>query len=275
MTFAQKIGFLGTGQMATALGCGFRDQGIVSSQQLFGTDRSETALEAFVDATGATAVERGVELAERVDLLFLAVKPPQIEEVCRQIAPKIGREKMVVSIAAGIPLGKMLSWLGKKEDEFALVRVMPNTPCLVGQGACGYTPTSAVSYERERLLRQLLETVGWADRVTEAQLDAVTGLSGSGPAYAYQMIEALSDGGVLMGLPRSIALQLAAQTLKGAAEMVLQTGEHPGSLKDRVTSPGGTTITGIQALEEGGLRATLIHAVERATLRSIELGQGS
>jgi pyrroline-5-carboxylate reductase len=156
-----------------------------------------------------------------------------------------------------------------------LVRVMPNTPCLVGQGACGYCLGENATAEDGRLVEQLLGSVGLAYRVDEKLLDAVTGLSGSGPAFVYMVVEALSDGGVRMGIPRPVATALAAQTVRGAAEMVLATGEHTGVLKDRVTSPGGTTIAGIQALESGGLRAALMAAVEAATRRSIELGKGS
>jgi len=155
-----------------------------------------------------------------------------------------------------------------------MIRVMPNTPCLVKQGASAFARGGQASTEDAQLVETLLSTVGIAFEVPESQLDAVTGLSGSGPAYIYQVIEALSDGGVRVGLPRHIATQLAAQTVKGAAEMVLQTGEHPGTLKDAVTSPGGTTIAGIHALEAGGLRNSLMNAVSAATNRSIELGKG-
>jgi pyrroline-5-carboxylate reductase len=176
---------------------------------------------------------------------------------------------LVISVAAGISLAQLAEGLGPLPR---LVRVMPNTPCLVGQGASGYCMGANTSLADQRLVEQLLSAVGIAVPVEEKLLDAVTGLSGSGPAFGYLMIEALSDGGVLAGLPRDIALQLAAQTLKGAAEMVLATGEHPGRLKDQVTSPGGTTIVGLQALEAGGLRSALINAVAAAVKRSKELG---
>ena len=150
---------------------------------------------------------------------------------------------------------------------------MPNTPCLIGQSASGYCLGPRATAADGQLVAQLLGAVGRAFAVDEKLLDAVTGLSGSGPAFVYVMIEALSDGGVRMGLPRDVATALAAQTVRGAAQMVLETGEHPGVLKDRVASPGGTTIAGLQALETGGLRGTLMAAVEAATRRSIELGQ--
>jgi len=154
-----------------------------------------------------------------------------------------------------------------------VIRVMPNTPALVGAAASGFARSSTATNADAQLVQDMLNTVGLSIEVPEHLLDAVTGLSGSGPAYVFQIIEALSDGGVRVGLPRQAATQLAAQTLLGAAKMVLETGEHPGSLKDAVTSPGGTTIAGLHALERGGLRATLMDAVEAATERSIELGR--
>ena len=176
---------------------------------------------------------------------------------------------IVVSIAAGIPIAKLE---GALPIGTRVVRVMPNTPCLIGRGASGLATGSAASTDDARLISELLATVGLVETVPEPLLDAVTGLSGSGPAYVFQMIEALSDGGVKMGLPRAIATRLAAQTLVGAAEMLLTTGQHPGALKDSVTSPGGTTIAGLHAMELGGVRAALMDAVEAATLRSRELG---
>ena len=152
------------------------------------------------------------------------------------------------------------------------MRVMPNTPCLVGQSASGYCRGPGATDDDARYVGELLGAVGRAFELDEKLLDAVTGLSGSGPAFVYVVIEALSDGGVLVGLPRDVATALAAQTVRGAAEMVLQSGEHPGVLKDRVASPGGTTIAGLQALESGGMRAAVIAAVEAATRRSMELG---
>jgi len=182
---------------------------------------------------------------------------------------KIAGEKLLVSVAAGIRLATLADRFGKG---LRLVRVMPNTPCLIGQGACAYCLGEHATAEDGQLVKQLLQSVGIAYEVEEKLLDAVTGLSGSGPAFVYIMIEALSDGGVRMGLPRNVATALAAQTVRGAAEMVTVTGEHPGVLKDRVASPGGTTMAGLQALESGGLRAALMAAVEAATRRAGELG---
>jgi len=268
----QRIGLIGAGQMATALGRGLVRSGLVSGENLTASDPSAEARQRFADATGAAASDDNAEVAELSDVVFLAVKPQQIVAVAAQLAGKITAGKLVVSIAAGVRTETLCDALG---SEVRLVRVMPNTPCLVGQGACGFCLGRRATEEDAHLVERLLGAVGTAYRVEERLLDAVTGLSGSGPAFVYTVIEALSDGGVRMGLPRNVATALAAQTVRGAAEMVTATGEHTGVLRDRVTSPGGTTIAGIQALESAGLRTALIAAVEAATRRSIELGAES
>jgi pyrroline-5-carboxylate reductase len=186
-----------------------------------------------------------------------------------EIRPAVGTQHLVVSIAAGITLRQLAEGLGSEQR---LVRVMPNTPCLLGASASGFSPGEAATAEDAALVQRLLDAVGRAFRLPEHLLDAVTGLSGSGPAFVYVMIEALSDGGVRVGLPRDVATALAAQTVLGAARMVLETGTHPGALKDMVASPGGTTIAGLHALERGGVRGALMDAVEAATLRATELG---
>jgi len=209
-----------------------------------------------------------VNQAREAEVLFLATKPQQIRAALAELRGAADG-KLVISIAAGIKLATLAAAL----DKARLVRVMPNTPCLVGQSASAYALGPRATPADGQLVAELLGAVGIAFAVEEKLLDAVTGLSGSGPAFVYVMIEALSDGGVRMGLPRDVATALAAQTLRGAAQMVLETGEHPSVLKDRVASPGGTTIAGLQALESGGLRGTLMAAVEAATRRSIELAQ--
>jgi len=268
----QRIGLIGAGQMATALGEGFVRSGLVSAENLTASDPSGEARQRFADATGAATTDENAEVAGLSDVVFLAVKPQQIAVVAAQLAGKITAGKLVVSIAAGVRIETLCDALG---GEVRLVRVMPNTPCLVGQGACGFCLGRRATEEDALLVERLLGAVGMAYRVEERLLDAVTGLSGSGPAFVYTVIEALSDGGVRMGLSRNVATALAAQTVRGAAEMVTATGEHTGVLRDRVTSPGGTTIAGIQALESAGLRTALIAAVEAATRRSIELGAES
>jgi len=255
--------------MATALGQGFVDAGLVSSDNLLASDPDEDARKRFTAATGCRTTDDNIEVADGSDAIFLAVKPPRIVAVAAALGEAITPQKLVISIAAGISLAALTDALGSSAR---LVRVMPNTPCLVGQGACGFCLGGKATLEDGHLVEELLGAVGIAYRVDEKLLDAVTGLSGSGPAYVYVIIEALSDGGVRMGLPRNVATALAAQTVLGAGEMVIRTGEHPGVLKDRVASPGGTTIAGLQALESGGLRAALIAAVEASARRSVELG---
>ena len=257
--------------MATALAQGFVKAGLVGKEDLLAGDPVVEARERFAQATGGGTTADNARVAAEQDVIFLAVKPQQMGKVLAELRGKITAEKLVVSIAAGVRLAALAEGLGGQPR---LVRVMPNTPCLVGQGACGYCLGEKATAEDGSLVNQLLAAVGIAYQVEEKLLDAVTGLSGSGPAFVYVIIEALSDAGVRVGLTRPVATALAAQTVRGAAEMVLATGEHTGVLKDRVTSPGGTTIAGIEALESGGLRAALIAAVGVATRRSIELGAG-
>ncbi len=263
-----RVGFIGAGQMATALGEGLVRSGLVPSDRLCASDPAEDSRRRFTQATGAATFVENSEVARQSDVVFLAVKPQQISAVAAEIAAEIRPEQLVVSIAAGVRLDQLEPLLG---PEVRLARVMPNSPCLVGKGACGFCLGKGAGPSDGAVLGQLLGAVGMVRQVDEKLLDAVTGLSGSGPAFVYIVIEALSDGGVRMGLPREVATALAAQTVLGAAHMVLATGEHPGLLKDRVASPGGTTIAGIQALEEGGLRAAVMAAVEVATQRSVEL----
>ncbi len=265
-----RIAFIGTGQMATALAQGFaRD--LVSAAQIAGFDPLPAARERFAAAVPGVVTEQQPAAATNgATIVILAVKPQVMDEALSQIAPVIRPTQIVVSVAAGITLERLS---GVLPAGTRLIRVMPNTPCLVGLGACGISAGKSALPDDMALITTLLETVGIVEAVPENLLDAVTGLSGSGPAYVFQMIEALSDGGVRMGLSRVVATRLAAQTLAGAATMLLQTGQHPGELKDAVTSPGGTTIAGLHALECGGLRAALMNAVQAATLRSQELGR--
>jgi pyrroline-5-carboxylate reductase len=264
----KRVGFIGAGQMATALGEGFVRAGLVNPSNLVGSDPSPEACERFAKATGGRAVKCNPEAAKAADVLFLAVKPQQVAQVTGELKGKVGPETLVISIAAGTRLATLEKGLG---ENLRFVRVMPNTPCLIGQGASAFCLGRNASKEDGELVQQLLSAVGLAVAVEEKMLDAVTGLSGSGPAFVYVIIEALSDGGVRMGLPRQVATALAAQTVLGAAQMVRSTGEHPGVLKDRVASPGGTTIAGLLALEQAGLRGGLMAAVEAATQRSIEM----
>jgi pyrroline-5-carboxylate reductase len=265
-----RIGFLGAGKMATALARGWSAAGLTTAERLCASDPVAGACQAFTAETGVTCAASNREVIIQSDVLVLAVKPQSMAGLLKEVRPTLTARHLVISIAAGVSLRQLAEGLG---SERRLVRVMPNTPCLVGASASGYCPGEDATPDDVALVDRLLNAVGRAFRLPESLLDAVTGLSGSGPAFVYVIIEALSDGGVRMGLPRDVATALAAQTVLGAAKMVLETGCHPGVLKDMVTSPGGTTIAGLHALERGGLRAALIDAVEAATRRSAELGR--
>ncbi len=265
-----NIGFLGTGRMATALAGGFIRAGLVTPRQVFGSDPLPAARKQFAEETDASVVSGNVAVAEAAGLLVLATKPDQTTAVLGEIRDHFTPEHLLISIAAGVPTARLEAGLPARAR---VVRVMPNTPALVGACAAGYALGQAATAADGQIVQRLLSAVGVAYQVKEALLDAVTGLSGSGPAYVYQFIEALSDGGVAAGLPRDVATRLAAQTVLGAAKMVLETGSHPGALKDMVTSPGGTTIEGLHELEKGQLRGTVMSAVRAAAEKSRKLGQ--
>ncbi|HBI41622.1 MAG TPA: pyrroline-5-carboxylate reductase [Planctomycetales bacterium] len=265
-----RVGFLGAGRMASALARGWIAAGLTTAERVLASDPSAAARDAFADGGSLRAVSANAEVVAHGDLLVLAVKPQSMKALLEEIRPLLTDRHLIVSIAAGVSLKQLADGLGARRR---LVRVMPNTPCLVGASASAYTPGEGATADDAALVERLLKAVGVAFRVPENLLDAVTGLSGSGPAFVYLMIEALSDGGVRVGLPRDAATALAAQTVLGAAKMVLETGLHPGVLKDQVASPGGTTIAGLHALERGGVRGAIMDAVEAATRRATELGR--
>ncbi|HEX4611362.1 MAG TPA: pyrroline-5-carboxylate reductase [Urbifossiella sp.] len=265
------VGFLGAGQMATALAGGWAKAGLLDLPRCRAADPYPGAREKFRAATGIETVEQNKTVAQGCDILILAVKPVAVSDVLAEIKPVLGPRHLVVSIAAGVTLARLAAELG---HEVRLARVMPNTPCLIGASASGFsTRNPRPDNPDAAVVARLFQAVGQAFPLPEHLLDAVTGLSGSGPAYVYVMIEALADGGVKAGLPRDVAQALAAQTVLGAAKMVLETGQHPGALKDAVASPGGTTIAGLHALERAGVRAGLMDAVEAAAKRAQELGR--
>ncbi len=263
----QRWGFIGAGKMASALIRGMiRDgqpAGSISASDTLASTRA-----ALVCETGILSYQTNAEVVANSDIIVLAVKPQVMAAVMTELRPELTDRHLVVSIAAGVSLATMAKSLGADRR---LVRVMPNSPALVGEGAAGYCMGPATIPGDEQIVQGCLEAVGKAFSVPEPMLDAVTGISGSGPAFVALMIEALSDGGVRVGLPRDLATTLAAQTVLGTAKLVLETGMHPGVLKDQVASPAGTTIAGLHALERGGVRAALMDAVEAAYNRSIEL----
>ncbi|HEV2394444.1 MAG TPA: pyrroline-5-carboxylate reductase [Verrucomicrobiae bacterium] len=271
MTETLTIGFLGAGKMATALAKGFIGAGLISPSRVIASDPSQAARSAFAQNTEARATDSNAEVARFGGVVILAVKPDQVSPVLASIHEEITDKHLLISIAAGVPLAKLEAGL---KNGARLIRVMPNTPALVGASATAFALGNNARPADGELAHRLFSAVGLAIEVNEGLLDAVTGLSGSGPAYLYMIIEALSDGGVAAGLPREVATKLAAQTALGSARMVLETGLHTGSLKDMVASPGGTTIEGIHELEKGKLRAVLMNAVRAATEKSKRLGEG-
>ncbi len=256
--------------MASALVRGLVQKGLARPEQVWLSDTVGRAVEALSRETGAHAMDRNEEVVERSEVVVLCVKPGDALGVLEGVQPAL-TGKVLISIAAGVSLAALESAAGPMAK---VIRVMPNTPAMVHAGASAYALGRLADEPEARMVEQIFGAVGTVSRVSEALLDAVTGLSGSGPAYVYLMIEALADGGVLMGLPRDLSLALAAQTLAGAARMVLETRSHPAALRDAVTSPGGTTIAGLEVLETAGVRAGLMGAVRAATERSRALGRG-
>ncbi len=269
MPLKQTFGFLGAGRMATALAGGMVQSGLVKGRQLLASDVVPKTLKAFTKATGGKTLKTNSDVLRKADVVIIAVKPHQATNLLRDLASEAKSHHLFISIAAGVTLEQLEEALGGK---VRVIRVMPNTPALVGEGASGFARGTHAKAADAKLTQQILEAVGVAVEVPERLINAVTGLSGSGPAYGFQMIEAMSDGAVAAGLPRELATPLAAQTLLGAAKMVLETGEHPGKLKDMVTSPGGTTIEGIHEMEAAGVRDGLMNAVRAATDKAANLG---
>ncbi len=267
-----KLGLIGCGKMGGALLRGACKASLVKAKDVIVFDKVPAAIAALQkELPGVQVAKDPAELAAKSDVVMLAVKPQDMQALLKKVQGSGLKVQgaLFLSIAAGISLKQLESWLG---DKARVIRSMPNTPALILQGASAFARGAKATDDDMLLASQILGAVGLAQEVSESLLDAVTGLSGSGPAYVYTVIEAMADGGVLMGLPRATALQLAAQTVAGAAQMVLQTGKHPAALRDEVTSPGGTTIAGLEQLEEHGLRNALIQAVRKATERSKDLG---
>ncbi|HSM75157.1 MAG TPA: pyrroline-5-carboxylate reductase [Desulfobacterales bacterium] len=266
----KTIGFIGAGNMAEAIIKGLVSRGVVSPQRLVAADVLAER-RAYIADTYRVAVEEDNRLlVEKADILILAVKPQVTVPVLQFAGAAMGPDKLLVSIVAGVPVAAIAALVAAGTR---IIRTIPNTPLMVMAGAVAIAADSPALPADFALARRIFDACGRTVMIEEKLMDAATGLSGSGPAYVFLMIEALADGGVKAGLTREVALTLAAQTLLGAARMCLTSGRHPGQLKDMVTSPGGTTIAGIHALEVGGLRAALMNAVEAATRRSQELGK--
>mmetsp|Transcript_29634 Transcript_29634/g.70641 ORF Transcript_29634/g.70641 Transcript_29634/m.70641 type:complete len:275 (+) Transcript_29634:125-949(+) len=264
-----KIGFIGAGQMAEALARGFTAEGITSPSKVFCTDPNASRKGVF-EEFGAKALDSASEVVRQSDIIFVAVKPQYVTAVLKDASASLDDSKLVVSIAAGVTVPTMEAAAGPNAK---IIRVMPNTPCLVSATAAAMCKGSKATAEDMGVVRELMASVGTIVECDEKLFNAVTAVSGSGPAYIFLTIEALADGGVAAGLPRDIAMQLAAQTVLGAAKMVVETGKHPGQLKDAVCSPAGTTIAGVHQLEVSGLRATFMNAVKAAANRADELSK--
>lgn len=266
----KQIGFIGGGAIASALIGGILKAGLVVPENITVSDISQERLAFLANQFAVTTTMDSQKLANQADILFLTVKPKVIDVVLKNIAQSVTQRTIVVSVAAGITLDHLQ---GSLPEGIQVVRVMPNTPVAVGEGMAAVALGKCAETATGELIASVFQSSGKAVILEEYLMDAVTGLSGSGPAFVFLMIEALADAGVRVGLTRQHALLLSAQTLFGAAKMVLETGEHPAKLKDMVTSPGGTTIAGVHILEEKNVRAALIDAVIAATERSSEMGK--
>jgi len=267
----RSVGFVGAGNMGEALIKGLLAANLVPAEAIHATDVRLERLKELNRQYGIQISSDNAELIRRADIVILAVKPQIMDAVLMEIAPAVTRRKLLISIAAGVSTAKIRAVLHK---DARLIRVMPNTPALVLEGVTAVAKAEGLEADDLETAGEIFGAVGRVVVLGEELMDAVTGLSGSGPAYIAVVIESLADGGVRMGLDRITAMTLATQTVLGAATLLRETGLHPGAVKDMVCSPGGTSIAGIAALEEGGIRTTFIKAVERATQRSRELGQG-
>ena len=266
----RKIGMLGTGNMASALIRGLLSSKTLRPEQIRGSDVRVEHLAELEKKYGIKTTTSNPELLAWANVVVLAVKPQVIDRVLDQISGELSTDTLVISVAAGVPIRSIEARLPAGTR---VLRAMPNTAAIALAGATGVAPGSNATPEDIAFTKALFDATGRTVVLDESLIDAVTGLSGSGPAYIMLIIEALADGGVKVGLHRETALLLAAQTVYGSAKLLLETGEHPGRLKDMVTSPGGTAIAGLHTLESGGLRRTLIDAVEVSTKRAIELGE--
>ena len=264
-----KIGFIGLGNMAKAIIGGLVNKGIVKPEEIIGSAKTEATKQKVAKEFGITVLANNKEVASQSDILFLAVKPIFFPEVMAEIKDSIRKDTLVISVAAG----KSIAYIeeGLSIPELKLVRCMPNTPALVGEGCTGVCVNKNVSAEETDKALEIISSFGKAYLVPESLMDVVCAVSGSSPAFVFMFIEAMADGAVHGGMPRKQAYEFAAQAVLGSAKLVLETGKHPGELKDMVCSPGGTTIEGVKVLEECGLRAALMDAMEATIEKSKNL----
>lgn len=263
-----KIGFVGSGNMASAIANGLLEKQLYSPEEIIASNRSKDRLKAFKERFGVLIAENNQELVQKAQTIIIAVKPQQFLSVAKELKPFLDKNQLVISIMAGVSIATISQALG----EHSIVRAMPNTPAQIGFGMTAIC-YDGLNEEQISLTKGIFNAIGEHIIIDESQIDAASALSGCGPAYMYQIIEAIADGGVMVGLPRALAYQLAAQTMVGAGEMVLKTKEHPAILKDNVTSPAGSTIRAINIMEQNGVRGALMAAVEAAYLKNKQLGE--
>lgn len=263
----KKLCIIGLGKMGSTLAKGLINAGILKKEQIIGTDISVENFEMNPVYCSIETLNDNIKAVQQCDIVLLSVKPQVIDKVLKEIS-SFCKEKIVISIASGITINHLERALPSSTK---IIRAMPNTPILVGEGVIAISKNKNVSDDELDMVKSILESVGKVYVVEEELMDVITALSGSGPAYVYIIIEALADGGVLMGLPRNLSLELATRTVLGSAKMVLESDKHPGELKDMVTSPAGTAIRGIEVLESRGIRGTIMDAVKEATKRSQEI----
>ena len=268
----EKIGVIGAGKIGSAIVRGVIRAGLVAKDQVMASDVSDALRQSIAKDLGIKVTPDNGKVCDFASIVILAVKPQIVHSVVKEVAKKLGTAKLLVSVAAGVPLARIEASLAQGAR---VVRVMPNIPCVVGAGASSYAGGAHATAKDLEKVELILNSFGIGLAVEEKYLDAVTGLSGSGPAYVFLFIESLADGGVQVGLSREVALKLALQTVYGSARMALESVKHLGELRDEVTSPGGTTIAGLYALEQRGFRGAVMDAIVSATRRSQELGKGS
>jgi len=263
------IGFIGAGKMAEALIGGLISKGIFSAESIVACAPSKKTRDHISSLYGIRVFEKASDMVDEANLIVLAVKPKNVEGLFRNESVVIGKGKTLLSIVAGLSIDKMKSYV----PDAKIIRVMPNHCCMVLEGAMGYTCDSSMTADEKAEIARILSSVGLAVEVPESQMDAVTGVAGSSPAFFYMVIDAIADAGVLNGLTREQAVKLASQSMLGAAKMVLETGKHPDQLRDEVCSPGGTTIVGVKILEDRGMRSAMSNAVDGTIERSRQMGK--
>lgn len=270
MLLPHRIGFIGGGNMSEALVVGLLKAGLAEAGQLVASDIQAERRAFLHDRYKIRTVAQNIDATKKCHIIILSVEPQVLDDVLAEIRPSVSSDALIISVAAGYPLRRVATQL--RRPNLRAIRAMPNTPSSVLEGVTAVTFGAHTTPDDQAVATRIFDSVGRVAVIEERFMDVVTGLSGSGPAYVFLMVEALADGGVKMGLPRPVAQLLATQTVFGTARMLRERGEHPAQLKDRVASPGGTTIAGLHQLEAGRLRAACISAVEAATRRSVELG---